>query len=292
MALIWENLAALRGHYGPAMDGAAEKLGIPAGEWYGWLMAARIFEPETVSTRRLHVRAAYTAPAKLEAALERGAALGLLEPVGAEEYRLTAAGRAGVERIIQTAYAVLAALRPLPEGELQRLAGLLQRVVEASLAAPEPPAKWCLRKARHLDPGVETPVMERLDQYLSDLDAYRDDARLAAWKPYGVSGQAWEAFTLLWRGAAKTLDELCGKLVRRGFTREDYAGALQELVERGWVAEGEAGYSLTDRGRALRQEAETTTDCYFYEPWRRLSEGETAEVRELLTRLRDGISSA
>lgn len=36
----WEALQALGAHYGPAIDHAAEGIGIPLGEWYGWLMAA------------------------------------------------------------------------------------------------------------------------------------------------------------------------------------------------------------------------------------------------------------
>jgi hypothetical protein len=84
----------------------------------------------------------------------------------------------------------------LPESDLKRLASLLGRLVEANLTTPESPGKWCLRIARNFDPGVEAPVMARLDQYLSDLSAYRDDAHLASWRSYGVSGRR-RAFTLL-----------------------------------------------------------------------------------------------
>ena len=51
--LVWETLEALTAHYGPAIDHAAEQLGIPYGQWYGWLMAAKIFEPDPVSAARL-----------------------------------------------------------------------------------------------------------------------------------------------------------------------------------------------------------------------------------------------
>ena len=286
--LIWETLDALTAHYGPDIDHAAEALGIPAGEWYGWLMAARLFEPEPVSARTLHVRSAYTAPAKLEFALAEGAELGLLVREDGENYRLTAAGRAAVQHLIETAYGAMNSFCPLPQGDLLHLADMLQRVDEASLAAPEPPGKWCLRIERHYDPGVAAPVMERLDQYLSDLAAYRDDAHLAAWQPYEISGQAWEAFTLLWRGAATTLDELCEKLVqRRGFSREDYAAALQDLVARGWITQDSERCAITERGGVLRQDAEMATDRYFYQAWECLGEAEIGELRGLLLRLRD-----
>lgn len=290
--LAWDALEALTAHYGPTINHAAEELGIPAGQWYGWLMAARIFEPDPVSAAILNVRSAYTSPARLEAALAQGARLGLLTPGDAGEYRLTSAGRAGVGHLIEAAYGAMAPLRPLPEADLLRLAGLLRRLVEASLAAPEPPARWSLRIERRLDPGRTAPVMERLDQHLSDLAAYRDDSHLAAWRPYGVSGQAWEAFTLLWRDAARTVDELAAKLAHRGFTREDYAAAVDELVRRGWVSVSADGLALTAEGRAVREEAERMTDAYFYRPWSVLSEAETADLRALLTGLRDGLLAA
>jgi hypothetical protein len=243
-----------------------------------------------VSARNLGVRSAYTAPAKLEASLQKGTALGLLEPLGEGNYLLTAAGRAGVQQLIETAYAAMVPLQPLPHEDLLRLAQLLQKVVEAALAAPEPPGKWCLRIARHYDPGPGAAVMQRIDQYLSDLAAYRDDAHLAAWRPYGVSGPAWEAFTLLWVGTGRTLDELCLKLARRGYDREEYAAALQELIDRDWIAPDAAGYAVTERGRTLRETVEATTDSYFHEPLQRLAEAEVAELRDALVRLRDALT--
>lgn len=282
--LVWQTLDALTAHYGPAIDRAAAGLGIPVGEWYGWLMAARIFEPEPVSARMLHVRAAYTSPARLEANLGKGARLGLLEPGAAGEYRLTPAGQAGVEDLIQTAWDAMNRLQPLPEPDLLRLADLLQRLSDACLAAPEPPGKWCLRIERHYYPGPDAPVMERIDQHLSDLVAYRDDARIAVRNSYGVSGQAWEASGLLWRGVAATVDEVAAKLARRGWSRQDYVDAIQELIERGWVEGDEWDYTVTDLGRAVREEALVTRDAYFYRPWSVLSEAELDELQVLLER--------
>lgn len=297
--LAREAWIALTAHYGPAIDRAAEEHGIPLGEWYGWLMAARIFEPDPVSVQRLAVRSAYTAPSRLEADLLKGVELGLLAPApGASHsgdgphYFLTGAGHRAVQHLVETAYSAMADLRPLPDAELQRLAGLLRRLVQASLEAPEPPGKWCLRVARHFDPGAGAPVMVRIDQYLSDLKAYRDDAFLAAWRPHGVSGQAWEAFTLLWRGAAATPDELFARLPHRGFSREAYADALQELTARGWVGEDQGVYSVTGPGRELREETEATADRYFFAAWQSVDDAGIDELGELLVRFRDALAPA
>ena len=180
-------------------------------------------------------------------------------------------------------------LQPLPEADLLRLADLLNRLVEASLAAPEPPGRWCLRIERHYDPGTDAPVMHRLDQYLSDLLAYRDDSHLAAWQRHEVSGQAWEAFSLIHRTPALTLDELSEKLARRGYGEDDYALALQQLVKRGWIEEDRGGYWSIPEGDALQEEVEVLTNRYFYAPWGCLDEGEITALRELLAQFREAL---
>jgi hypothetical protein len=283
----WEALGAV---YGPAMArAAAEEAGLPAGVYFGWFLPALGLDPEPISAQHLAAWAPYTAPALNESRFEANVRLGLLRRGAAGEYYLTEAGRAATKCIIAAAYAAMAALQPLPAADSARLADLLRCLVAASLAAAEPPGKWRLRLSRRTDPGESAPILARIDQYLTDLNAYRDDAHLAAWQPYGVSGPAWEAFTLFWRDEATSLDELTDKLARRGHTREVYSQAAQELIGRGWVVEAADGYAVTEAGRVLRQEAEDTTDRYFYTAWACLDAREVGELRELLTRLRVGL---
>jgi len=271
------------------MDQAAAAAGLKTTEWRGWLLAALTFAPEPISAERLRLRTPYAATQAFEERLANAARQGWLTPIRGDEYRLTEAGWYAAQRIVEAAYAAMASLQPLPPADLTRLAAHLRRLVEASLAAPQPPGKWCIAHSRRIARGDEASPAERIDQYLSDLGAYRDDAHLAAWQPYGLSGQAWEALTCLWRGEANSLDELCLKLQRRGHSRETYAEALQDLVKRGLVAEKAGTYRLTEQGKMLRQEAEEATDRYFYAPWAGLSEGEMHELRDLLTRLAEGL---
>ncbi len=98
-------------------------------------MAAHIFDPESISAARLHVRAAYTNPERLEAHLQSGVRLGLLAPVPTGGYHLTERGHAGVAHLIQTAYEAMSPLQPLPEPDMGRLVDLLYPLVSASLAA-------------------------------------------------------------------------------------------------------------------------------------------------------------
>jgi DNA-binding PadR family transcriptional regulator len=261
----WDALSAV---YGPVMAHAASEAGLPKGSYFGWMLAAPGLEPGPISAARLAGRAPYTALALNESRLADGADLGLLRPSGEGEYALTDAGRKAARRIFEAARDSMVSLQPLPPADLDRLAGLLRRLVEASLAAPEPPDGRCLRLSRRIDPGEMAPVLVR------------------------ISGAAWEAFSHLWRGDAGTLDDLYAKLAFRGHSREAYADAVQELIARRWVAGHEDGYRVTEAGQALRQQAEETTDRYFYAPWGCLDEGELGELRELLAGLRDGLRPA
>ena len=291
----WDALSAV---YGPVMArAAAAEAGLAEGTYFGWMLTAPGFEPDPISAGRLAGRAPYTAQTLNEVRLADGAQQGLLRPAGEGEYYLTEAGRTAARRIFEAAYHAMAPLQPLPAAEISRLAGLLRRLVQACVAAPEPPGKYCLRLSRRIVPGDAAPALAWIDQYLSDLNAYRDDAHMASWQPHGIGGAAWEAFTCLWRGEARTLDELCDRLAFRGHVRQDYADALEDLTARGWIivegaggpAHGEKGYGLTGAGRAVREAAEQATDTYFFAPWACLNKGELEALRVLLVGLRDGL---
>ena len=288
--LAREAYDALGDVYGPVMARTAtEQCGIPAGSYFGWMLVEPGVAPVPISAESLALRGPYTAMSLNAERLAESARLGLLTPAGPGEYYLTEAGLAATQRIFGAAYAAMAPLHPLPEAGLQRLAGLLQRLVEAVQAAPEPPGKWSFRLSRRIDPGQYTPALVWIDQYLSDLNAYRDDAHLAAWRPYNISGATWEAFTRLWRGA-RTLDDVCEQLAFRGHARTTYAAALIDLVVRGWLEADSDGYRVTAAGLAVRQEAEAATDRYFYAPWRSLSDPELDELCALLAGVRDGLA--
>ncbi len=286
---VLEALQALGAHYGPAMDQAAAELGLS--EWYGWLLPALVFEPEPISATRLRVRSPYTSARLYNERLAKAARQGFLTQVAEaeNEYHLTELGRQAAERVIEAAYVKMAAFQPISSPELERLASLLHRLVLSCLTAPEPPGKWCIIHSRRTDPGDNASAMVRIDQYLSDLAAYRDDAHLATWQLHNIDGHAWEAFTYLWRAEATTLDGLYQKLERRGYSRDEYRRALEDLLQRGWVREEAGEYQVTILGQEIRQAAEEATDQYFYAPWSCLSQGETEELRTLLMLFRDGL---
>lgn len=290
---IWpqvdETLHAIGAHYGPAIDKAAKLAGLDP-TVSNVLIVAQMFDPHPVSAWRLRERSPYTASRRYDERLQMAARLGFLKAVHEGEYRLTELGHRTVRQMFDAAYKALEKLTPLPADDLGRLAGLLRRLVDASLAAPQPPDKWCINLSRRMDPGAPAKPIIMIDQYLSDLNAYRDDAHLAAWQPTELSGAAWETLTYLWRGEAKTIDELAHKLERRGHTREDYEEALNDLAQRSLVKEESGVYQVTQPGQELRQQAEEKTDSFFYAPWASPTGSELEEMRGLLERLRNGLT--
>jgi len=200
---------------------------------------------------------------------------------------MTDRGRQAVQQSFGAVHAALADVAPLPAGDMIRLNQLLRRLVDATLAAPAPADKPELLASRMTDPGARGSQAALTDQYLTDLVRFRDDAHQAAWQPHGVGGPTWEALTLIWRGEAYSPDTLAKVLERRAQPTQVYIDAIHTLVERGWIAQHGEAYRVTDRGAALRQQAEEATDRFFYAPWSCLSEAETEELRGLLTQLRD-----
>jgi Mn-dependent DtxR family transcriptional regulator len=286
--LAEETMRAFGPFYQAAMRNAIQDSGATLDNWFG-LSLARASDPAPFTVGRFHALYPYTAQEQFAQALDALAQLELLERVGEDAYRLTDLGRRAVEDIYEAAQRGLEAVEPLPADEMERLNGLLHRLVEATLEAPEPEEKRAIACSRWTDPGESASDSVLTDQYLTDLLRFRDDAHLAAWKPYDVSGPAWEALTFIWRGEASTAEELAEKLPYRGHAAEAYTEALGDLVDRGWVEKAADGYRVTEKGNALRQEAEDATDRYFFAPWACLDVNEKNQLHDLLTRLKKAL---
>ena len=134
-----------------------------------------------------------------------------------------------------------------------------------------------------VDPGS----LGHVDQLLDDLNAFRDDAHVAAWKPSGVDGHTWEVLTLVWNGEANTADKLVERLPYRQYSKGDYHKTLLYLVQKGWIEEGPDGYLVTEEGKKIRDQAEVDTDAIYFGPWKALADGEINRIGALLSELRD-----
>jgi Mn-dependent DtxR family transcriptional regulator len=270
------------------VDPLLEKHGLNERGFAFTLLSAQSFEPEPVSAARLSIRSPYTNPAQYDSFLTKVAEAGFLEPKGDGEYKLTEKARTVLHELNDAFYTRLGEIPALPDENLARSEDLLKRVVDACLEAPEPASKWCISKSHQGHPSQEYAPLAKIDQHLDDLNAFRDDAHLAAWQPYDVSGHAWEALTLIWRGDARTAEEMAERPFR-GHSAETYSEALADLTGRGWVEQTSDGYRVTEKGQALRQEAEEATDRYFFAPWARLSVTEKVQLHWLLTQLKNNL---
>jgi DNA-binding MarR family transcriptional regulator len=283
--LLQESMGAFAPFYQQEMRQAIEDQGLP-NQWFA-LNLAHGAEPEPFTVERLHGMTPYTKYSQFADNLAELKRQKWLLPTGDGAYRISAKGRRAIEIVFETAQKAIGAVDVLSASELETLCGLLQSLVEASLSAEEPTDKWALKYSRWTDPGQKTAPAVKIDQYLTDLIRFRDDAHIAAWKPLNVSPQAWEALTYLWRNEAHTAEELAEKLVFRGFSAKEYQKALCELAERGWAEQTLDGFRITEGGERLRQKTEEETDRIYFCPWESLRESEIEQLLDLISRLRD-----
>lgn len=288
--LVHEAWAALGLHFMPIFKRLSAEGGLDSPTW-GLLLAALTFEPETTTPARLQVRGPYTAAEGYLARLASAAEKSYLVEVAPGEYRLSDTGRAEAQRSIEEARAAMAEADPLSLADSERLANLLDRLVQASLATTPLPDTWSTRLSHKLMPAA-SPPLPYIEQAISCLAAYRDDAHLAAWQPSGLSATALETLTLLWRDEADSLDALCERLAHRGHPPQIYAEALAELREHGFIEGPDSAPHVTEAGQAFRDKVEADTDRYFFAPWACLDDAKRADLTDLLSRLRDGLKES
>lgn len=253
-----------------------------------WLLVqATEFAPAPLTLAGLRVRHTYGSERLFVALLELMASEGWFDRDDAGAYHLTRAGRTQADQLRPRQHAQIAALAPPPGLDVVRLSELLGRVVVACLRAPDPPGSWCLAHSRRRAPAADVSPLAQIFQYSEDLNAFRDDAHMAGWRPCGLDGRGWEALALLCAGQAADADALFERLAYRGHSRAEYAATLAALAARGWAEPTDlgAGYRPTAAGLAAWAEAERRTDAAFYGPWACLDESEIAELHSLLRAL-------
>lgn len=286
--LAEETMQALSPLYAPALQQARTEAGFQGHEW-GVLILGAHAGPNELNAEWLKQMWGYVPSEQVRQELEGTAKGGFIEPFGESTYRITESGRQALDRVYAAVHEKLGTVNPLPQHEMQRIAGLLKQVVDAALAAPEPTNKRLLEASRRSDPGEGAAPATLIDQYITDIANFRDGAHLAAWQPSGLDGTAWEALTLIWREQANSLETLTKQLERRSTTFAPYRIALADLVQGGLITENVGQYHLTESGRALREEAEDETIRLAATPWSALSDVETEELHDLLSRLRESL---
>ena len=241
--------------------------------------------PKPLTLEIIHTIHPYTSSAKHEENYDDTVNQGFLEKNEAG-YSLTDAGNAGMTEFYKAASNALSTLVPLPDDKMRRLTDLLAKIIHHTEKADRPNEKAFFLMSRRSDPGNSAPSVIQIDQYLTDLARLRDDAHLAAWKPYGVTGCEWEAFSNVWNGNANTATALAERYASfRGIDEAEYSAALQALVAKGWLSESDGVFAITEKGKQLRDSAEDETNANYFVGWQALNEAEQAELNKLLTKL-------
>jgi len=270
-------------HYQDAMQGFLQEAGYQRGDWFVSFLAFGL-DPAPLTAVFFNSMYPYGNITNHEATLAGTAERGYLAQES-DGYRLTDNGRLYIEKFYEVTGAALTAVSLPTPNQTDKIAALLARIVAATTIAAEPVEKPQFLLSRRSDPGTNNSALLRIDQYLTDLIRFRDDAHIAAWEKEGVDGKTWETFTTVWRGQAKTAVTLAERFAGRGHDEAAYTTALEHLTALGWIEEGEDGYTITPVGDKLRQEVEALTNTYFFTGWSALSDDEAVELDTMLAEL-------
>jgi hypothetical protein len=288
--LIREAWLKLETRYEPAINDFVSKSTLGMREWM-IMLAVLTFEPDDTTPSHLMVRGPYTSSDRYLSFLENAADQGYLSPTSPGRFRFSPKGRKAVLELIRVAREAMTAADPLTPQESERMVELFERLVTNCLKTPSPPNIWSISLSNKLMPTKE-PAMPYIEQAVSCLSAYRDDAHLAAWQNSSLSASALESLTLIWREKVKTLDELTDRLYFRGHSQRVYIDALNELRERKYISGTRNALLITDLGYKFREEVEEKTEEFFFTPWDCLSDTDMANFSDLMIQMRDGLESS
>ena len=252
------------------------------------LLTAHTHKNDMITANHLQTRFPYIHPQTTIGHLQSLVDSGELRPSQngtLNAYYLTDKGRQAIQAHLDSYWGEAAALQPMPEEKISRLAELFDRVV-ANTAQIAEPAKPSFEAMHSLDVPQDATPLVRIDHALDCLGALRDDAHVAT---FHIVGHAWEALGDIWQEAANTVEAIAERRQNRGYETADYAQVLAGLVKRGWLCENDSVYILTEAGQTVREEAEQQTDRYFYAPWAALNLDEIQEMQDLLSQLETGL---
>ncbi|MEM7033997.1 MAG: hypothetical protein AAF629_30935 [Chloroflexota bacterium] len=261
----------------------------------GWfLIQAAEFDPEPLTVENLRIRDIYASERIVQALLEMLAGERWLERRG-ERYYLTTAGQALIQRLkTRTANLLSLPLPKIPQETIHTIEKDLGHIINLSIKHDSHPEAWCLIHSRNRAPVATASPLEKISQYCADFNAFRDDAHMAAWQTEQVDGYVWEAFNLVHSRQTTNAQEIFETLFYRGYSQEEYAGALQTLTELGWLttqATDSHNYQVSELGQTIRNRVETKTDAYFYAPWKALSQEMVDETQTRLQHWNDSLKT-
>jgi Mn-dependent DtxR family transcriptional regulator len=291
LTLIRTTAQAFVPFYSEAMQQSLTGSGLTGPAWYVSYLAHGL-GTDSISAEQYHTMHPYTNIERQRTILQECMHNGVLEPADNGVYALTEHGKGGLHNFLESAAEIIAPLQPLDESELSYIADLLADIVATTEAAPLPKEKPHLEASRRVAASRTTPPIVRIDQYLTDLQQYRDSAHIAAWQPLNVEGYVWESFVKVCLGEADSAESLSDLLSETsGHTPADYAQALVLLKKKHWLDAIDRHYEPSELGQRIFAEVEAKTDDYYYVGWDALNTSQTDELIALLQQLRDNLQA-
>jgi len=255
--------------------------------FYQPLFLAYNLTPEPISADLFQLRNPYANPDSIQEILEDAAAAGYLEIVGECEYQLAQKGSSAIETVHKAFYSHVNQVNQFPAEQLKELCSLMAKLVDSVSQTDLGSRKICFDASNGGHIQVDHGTLARVDQHLDDLNAFRDDAHIAAWRLSEVDGHTWEVLTFVWNGNATTAEGLAERLPYRQYTADNYQNTLEGLVKRGWIETGDDGYIVTAKGKKIRDDAEDETNKIYFGAWKVLSDDEVKRLGELLATLKE-----
>lgn len=287
---VWQTTEpayqALAGTYWPALQEKNKEIGFEG--WDLFLTRRAVVLDEGLTLEFLAEHFPYDAPKAIQSKLDTAVSHGFI--AGTDSYKPTAKGVEGSEVAMSCIEETLRDLSPLAAADTTQLLALLTKLTEAIVTADAPAQKVTTLLAHKMLSGA-ADLLHQISQQISILNAFREDAHLAAWRGLvEVPGRQWEAFSHVWGenvwgDPVNTAEGMAEKLAFRGYELGDYTAVLQDCVTRGWLTIADGIYTITETGSDLRQHAEDATDSLFYAPWAALRGSERLELNDLLTQL-------
>ena len=189
LPLIQEVMGALAPHYQTAVRKTFTDYEFQGTDWFVSYVTYGASD-KGVTVDKFHTIFPYVNEIWQQTMFTQAVEHGFLQTEDDTSYTLTETGKNGVEAFFTNARLALDTISPLPESDLTRLAGLLEQVVMATQNAEEPAEKFNLKLSRKTAPEEEKTAVSHIDQFVTDLNVYRDDAHLATWRSLNITGQA------------------------------------------------------------------------------------------------------
>lgn len=294
--LALDTRGAIGSLYAEKLQEASQEAGLP--EWGMYiLMHAQAQVPNSINTKSFKKLIPYMNADTMAAHLRDTAAAGYLDASG-DGYFINDKGKQILTLLRQLVSNSLDQTIGVPVEELNETAVLLAKINDRIEKTADPEAKPDWQNARFYSPQNGSPPLLRISRAISELASFRDDVHVASFYKFDMPAHEWEAFSHvwgenIWGDKVNTAAEVARKLEFRGYSEADYAAGLQTAVERGWLSVNKKGvYSLTEKGKVVREDSEQETNRLFFAPWQVLSPSELIRLHNGLSSLKSTITSA